>query len=65
MKLTTEQLKLLRRRKGELNTTILALAENIGIGRISLSNALKGQSINKKNVERINDWLIKQSLKDD
>lgn len=65
MKLTPEQLKLLRRRKGELNTTILALAENIGIGRISLSNALKGQSINKKNVERINDWLIKQSLKDD
>lgn len=65
MELTPEQLKLLRRRKDELNITILALSKEIGMGRISLSNALKGQSINKKNATKINNWLIEQSLKED
>lgn len=53
MKLTTEQLKLLRRRKGELNTTILALAENIGIGRISLSNALRGNLSTRRTLKEL------------
>lgn len=62
MKLTPEQLKSLRRFKGEMNITIVALSEKVGISRFTLSKALKGQSITSTNVNKINDWLLKQYL---
>ena len=37
MKLSEEQLKSLRRTKGEMNVTIIALAKMIGINRRTLS----------------------------
>lgn len=62
MILSEEQLKALRRAKGEMNMTILALAEQIGVSRFSLSRALKGQGITSNNAKLINSWLIKQLL---
>ncbi|MET7026013.1 hypothetical protein AB1H96_00165 [Ligilactobacillus salivarius] len=62
MILSEEQLKALRRAKGEMNITIIALAEEIGVSRFSLSRALKGQSIASTNAKVINNWLIKQLL---
>lgn len=65
MELTPEQLLSLRRFKGEMNITIIGLADEIGISRFPLSRALKGQSITSKNVKKIDDWLIKQYLSRD
>lgn len=62
MILSEEQLKALRRAKGEMNITIIALAQEIGVSRFSLSRALKGQSIASTNAKVIKDWLIKQLL---
>lgn len=62
MILSEEQLKALRRAKGEMNITIIALAQEIGVSRFSLSRALKGQSIASINAKVINNWLIKQLL---
>lgn len=62
MILSEEQLKALRRAKGEMNITIIALAQEIGVSRFSLSRALKGQSIASTNAKVINNWLIKQLL---
>ncbi|WP_253283634.1 hypothetical protein [Ligilactobacillus saerimneri] len=52
MELTPEQLLSLRRFKGEMNITIIGLADEIGISRFPLSRALKGQSITSKNVKK-------------
>lgn len=62
MILSEEQLKALRRAKGEMNITTFALAEQIGVSRFSLARALKGQGITSNNAKIINNWLIKQLL---
>ncbi|MBX9012413.1 hypothetical protein HCG60_05145 [Ligilactobacillus murinus] len=63
MKLNNEQLLGLRRLKGEMNITITALSNEIGLSRWTLANALKGKSLSSKNVKIINDWLLKQYVK--
>ncbi|MDE7055911.1 MAG: hypothetical protein K2O64_01500 [Lactobacillus sp.] len=63
MKLNNEQLLGLRRLKGEMNITITALSNEIGLSRWTLANALKGKSLSSKNVKIINDWLLKQYIK--
>ena len=58
MKLSEEQLKSLRRTKGEMNVTIIALAEMIGINRRTLSRALKDENIKPLSIQKINNWLL-------
>ena len=64
MKLSEEQLKSLRRTKGEMNVTIIALAEMIGINRRTLSRALKNESIKPLSIQKINNWLLDRYMKD-
>ncbi|MBM6956953.1 hypothetical protein [Ligilactobacillus salivarius] len=58
MKLSEEQLKSLRRTKGEMNVTIIALAKMIGINRRTLSRALKDENIKPLSIQKINNWLL-------
>ncbi len=62
MILNNESLKALRRAKGEMNITTIALAKEIGVSRFSLARALKGQGITSNNAKIINNWLITQLL---
>lgn len=64
MKLSEEQLKSLRRTKGEMNITIIALAEMIGINRRTLSRALKNENIKPLSIKKINNWLLDRYMKD-
>lgn len=62
VRLSEEQLKALRRTKGEMNITIIALAQEIGVNRRTLSRALKNENIKPLSIQKINNWLIKQLL---
>lgn len=64
MKLSEEQLKSLRRTKGEMNITIIALAEMIGINRRTLSRALKNENIKPLSIQKINNWLLDRYMQD-
>ncbi|MYV21223.1 hypothetical protein FYN05_05220 [Lactobacillus salivarius] len=64
MKLSEEQLKSLRRTKGEMNITIIALAEIIGINRRTLSRALKNENIKPLSIKKINNWLLDRYMQD-
>lgn len=64
MKLSEEQLKSLRRTKGEMNITIIALAEIIGINRRTLSRALKNENIKSLSIKKINNWLLDRYMQD-
>lgn len=63
MILSEDQTLLLKREKGELNISIVALSEKIDISRFALARALKGEAITNANAKKINDWLISQALK--
>jgi len=63
MQLTQEQLLGLRRLRGEKNIPVYQLADEIGISRYILRNALNGKALRPKNVKIINDWLLKQYIK--
>lgn len=64
VRLSEEQLKSLRRTKGEMNVTIIALAEMIGINRRTLSRALKNENIKPLSIQKINNWLLDRYMKD-
>lgn len=64
MKLSEEQLKSLRQTKGEMNITIIALAEIIGINRRTLSRALKNENIKPLSIKKINNWLLDRYMQD-
>lgn len=64
MKLSEEQLKSLRRTKGEMNITIIALAEMIGVNRRTLSRALKNENIKPLSIKKINNWLLDRYMQD-
>lgn len=64
MKLSEEQLKSLRRTKGEMNVTIIALAEMIGVNRRTLSRALKNENIKPLSIQKINNWLLDRYMQD-
>ena len=63
MKLSEEQLKALRRTKGEMNITIIALAQEIGVNRRTLSRALKNENIKPLSIQKINNWLLNRYLR--
>ena len=64
MRLTSNQILLLRRKKGERNLSTTALANEIGITRKTIGKIVNGKAVNVQNktVRKVNDWLIKQSL---
>lgn len=64
MRLSEEQLKSLRRTKGEMNITIIALAEMIGVNRRTLSRALKNENIKPLSIQKINNWLLDRYMQD-
>lgn len=64
VRLSDEQLKALRRTKGEMNITIIALAKMIGVNRRTLSRALKNENIKPLSIHKINNWLLDRYLRD-
>lgn len=64
VRLSDEQLKALRRTKGEMNITIIALAQEIGVNRRTLSRALKNENIKPLSIQKINNWLLNRYLRD-
>lgn len=64
VRLSEEQLKALRRTKGEMNITIIALAQEIGVNRRTLSRALKNENIKPLSIQKINNWLLNRYLRD-
>lgn len=64
MRLTSNQILLLRRKKGERNLSTTALANEIGITRKTIGKIVNGKTVNiqNKTARKVNDWLIKQSL---
>ena len=64
VRLSEEQLKSLRRTKGEMNITIIALAEMIGVNRRTLSRALKNENIKPLYIQKINNWLLDRYMQD-
>lgn len=64
VRLSDEQLKALRRTKGEMNITIIALAKMIGVNRRTLSRALKNENIKPLSIQKINNWLLDRYLRD-
>ncbi|KRM57054.1 helix-turn-helix domain-containing protein [Ligilactobacillus animalis] len=65
MKLTSEQLKALKRKRGELNYSVLELSEATGVSRWTLDKILKGHSnVHETTAKKINDWIIKQYMND-
>ncbi len=64
VRLSEEQLKSLRRTKGEMNITIIALAEMIGVNRRTLSRALKNENIKPLSIQKINNWLLDRYMQD-
>lgn len=61
MNLNTNQILALKRKRGELNLTVTALAREIGVSRWTLDKIFKGKTnIHKSTFDKLNDWLISQ-----
>jgi len=65
MQLTPEQFKLLRRKRGELNLSLTALANEIGVTRRTMTKIINHNTpIKTQTAKKINDWIIKQYMND-
>lgn len=63
MRLTEQQRLLLRRKKGEKNLSIMALANSIGVSRWTIAKVINGnENLKTGTVNKIVNWLIKESL---
>ena len=62
MNLNPNQILALKRKRGELNLTVTALARETGVSRWTLDKIFKGEktNIHKSTFDRLNDWLINQ-----
>jgi len=61
MKLTKKQHTMLRRLRGERNLTLLALADEIGVTRPTITKVIKyNVNIQPQTVNKIKDWIINQ-----
>ncbi|GAB9259121.1 helix-turn-helix domain-containing protein [Ligilactobacillus animalis] len=65
MQLTPEQFKLLRRKRGELNLSLTALADEIGVTRPTMTKIINHNTpIKPQTAKKVNDWIIKQYMND-
>lgn len=64
MKLTKNQVKALKRIKGENDLTIIAMSQDIGISRFTLNRIFKSNSVSKKTIDKVNDFIISNFLKE-
>ncbi|MCX8720797.1 MULTISPECIES: helix-turn-helix domain-containing protein [Lactobacillus] len=61
MKLTEQQVLALKRKRGEKNLSIGALAKSVGLSRWTISRIIKkNPNLSSTTVEKIKDWLIDQ-----
>lgn len=63
MKLTKNQVKALKRIKGENDLTIMAMSQDIGISRFTLNRIFKSNSVSKKTIDKVNDFIVSNFLK--
>ncbi|MFR0559359.1 hypothetical protein [Limosilactobacillus mucosae] len=63
MKLTKNQVKALKRIKGENDLTIIAMSQDIGISRFTLNRIFKSNSVSKKTIDKVNDFIVSNFLK--
>lgn len=62
MKLSSQQLIALKRKRGEKNLTICELANEIGVSRFTAGRIINNdeQNLTSSTVKKVNDWLIDQ-----
>ena len=62
MKLSSEQILALKRKRGERNLTIDELANEVGTSRFTISRILhnNSQNLTSTTVKKVNDWIIDQ-----
>ena len=63
MKLTKNQVKALKRIKGENDLTIMAMSRDIGISRFTLNRIFKSNSVSQKTIDKVNDFIVSNFLK--
>ncbi|MCR1889567.1 helix-turn-helix transcriptional regulator [Ligilactobacillus murinus] len=65
MQLTEDQYKALKRKRGELNLTLTALADEIGVTRRTMTKIINHNTpIKPQTAKKVNDWIIKQYMND-
>ncbi|WP_153551824.1 helix-turn-helix domain-containing protein [Ligilactobacillus murinus] len=65
MQLTDDQYKALKRKRGELNLTLTALAGEIGVTRRTMTKIINHNTpIKPQTAKKVNDWIIKQYMND-
>ncbi len=65
MQLTEDQYKALKRKRGELNLTLTALANEIGVTRRTMTKIINHNTpIKPQTAKKVNDWIIKQYMND-
>ncbi len=65
MQLTDDQYKALKRKCGELNLTLTALAGEIGVTRRTMTKIINHNTpIKPQTAKKVNDWIIKQYMND-
>ena len=62
MKLSEQQVKAIKRKRGELNLTTNALANETGVSRYTLSAIINHdrRKVQERTFLKLNDWLIDQ-----
>lgn len=65
MQLTEDQYKALKRKRGELNLTLTALADDIGVTRRTMTKIINHNTpIKPQTAKKVNDWIIRQYMND-
>lgn len=65
MQLTEDQFKALKRKRGELNLTLTALANEIGVTKPTMTKIINHNTpIKPQTAKKVNDWIIKQYMND-
>lgn len=65
MQLTEDQYKALKRKRGELNLTLTALANEIGVTKPTMTKIINHNTpIKPQTAKKVNDWIIKQYMND-
>lgn len=62
MKLSSSQILALKRKRGELNISVLEISRETGVSRWTLDKIFKGEKTNiyKSTFDKLNNWLINQ-----
>lgn len=62
LELTTEQIIALKRRRGELNLSVVELSKQIGVSKYVLYRIFNGKQYNvyPSTFKKLNDWIIDQ-----